>query len=115
MRSYVLANNTAHYDAVIAELEARGTPNDPGVRKRSRLSPGRRSLFQGSRQRNDRRLVSLTGFSLVGGPAYNDSTSATKMLGELDVPYVAAHALEFQTIEEWESFGSRDCRRLRRR
>ena len=25
------------------------------------------------------------------------------MLGELDVPYIAAHALEFQTIEQWES------------
>ena len=25
------------------------------------------------------------------------------MLGELDVPYVAAHALEFQTLEQWEA------------
>ena len=47
-------------------------------------------------------LVSLTGFSLVGGPAYNDSNSAAEILRELDVPYLAAHALEFQTLEEWE-------------
>ena len=47
-------------------------------------------------------LPSLTGFSLVGGPAYNDSHAAAETLGSLDVPYVAAQALEFQTIEQWE-------------
>jgi magnesium chelatase subunit H len=25
------------------------------------------------------------------------------MLASLDVPYIAAHALEFQSIEQWES------------
>ena len=39
-------------------------------------------------------VVSLTGFSLVGGPAYNDAAGAQALLGELDVPYLAAHALE---------------------
>ncbi|MBT8445571.1 MAG: cobaltochelatase subunit CobN, partial [Gammaproteobacteria bacterium] len=47
-------------------------------------------------------LLSLTGFSLVGGPAYNDATAAEKMLAALDVPYIAAHALEFQSLEHWE-------------
>ena len=41
MRSYILANNTAHYDAVIAALEARGLANDPGFRERPRRSAGR--------------------------------------------------------------------------
>ena len=47
-------------------------------------------------------LVSLTGFSLVGGPAYNDSKAAEAMLAALDVPYIAAHPVEFQTLEQWE-------------
>jgi magnesium chelatase subunit H len=46
-------------------------------------------------------VVSLTGFSLVGGPAYNDSRAAEEMLAALDVPYIAAHPLEFQTIVDW--------------
>ncbi len=36
-------------------------------------------------------LVSLTGFSLVGGPAYNDARAAEETLAKLDVPYVGAH------------------------
>jgi magnesium chelatase subunit H len=46
-------------------------------------------------------LVSLTGFSLVGGPAYNDSPAAIAALAALDAPYVAAHPLEFQTLGQW--------------
>ena len=46
-------------------------------------------------------MVSLTGFSLVGGPAYNDATAAEEILAKLDVPYIAAHPVEFQTLEQW--------------
>ncbi|MFN7857362.1 MAG: magnesium chelatase subunit H, partial [Acidovorax sp.] len=45
--------------------------------------------------------VSLSGFSLVGGPAYNDAKAAEEVLAGLDVPYIAAHPLEFQSIEQW--------------
>jgi hypothetical protein len=31
-------------------------------------------------------VVSLTGFSLVGGPAYNDARAAEEVLAGLDVP-----------------------------
>ena len=47
-------------------------------------------------------VVNLTGFSLVGGPAYNDSAAAEHILAALDVPYVTAHPVEFQTLEQWE-------------
>ena len=33
-------------------------------------------------------LLSLTGFSLVGGPAYNDSSAAEDVLRKLDVNYI---------------------------
>ena len=50
-------------------------------------------------------MVSLTGFSLVGGPAYNDSAAAVTALAGLDVPYIAAHPLEFQTLAQWAASG----------
>jgi magnesium chelatase subunit H len=57
-------------------------------------------------------LVSLTGFSLVGGPAYNDSDAAVTVLRGLDVPYIAAHPLEFQTLGQWAAqFGRAGARR----
>jgi len=46
-------------------------------------------------------LISLTGFSLVGGPAYQDSSAAQTILKRLDIPYISAHALEFQTLGQW--------------
>ena len=59
-------------------------------------------------------LVSLTGFSLVGGPAYNDSDAAIQQLKALDVPYIAAHPLEFQTLEQWTD-SSQGLGRLKQR
>ncbi len=48
-------------------------------------------------------MVSLTGFSLVGGPAYNDARAAEEILASLDVPYLSAFAIEFQNLEQWRS------------
>ena len=47
--------------------------------------------------------MSLTGFSLVGGPAYNNAKAARDVLAALDVPYVTASAVEFQTLEQWRA------------
>ena len=104
MRSYILASNTAHYDAVIAALEAKGLSVIPVFASGLDARPAARAFFfdAAGRPRIDA-FVSLTGFSLVGGPAYNDCQSATQLLGELDVPYLAAYALEFQTLEQWEA------------
>jgi magnesium chelatase subunit H len=46
-------------------------------------------------------LVSLTGFSLVGGPAYNDAKAAEEILARLDVPLIAGQPAELQTLEQW--------------
>ena len=102
MRSYILANNTAHYDAVIEALEARGLAVIPAFASGFDARPAVEAFFQGPGSAKIDVLLSLTGFSLVGGPAYNDSIAAAAMLGALDVPYLAARALEFQTIEPWE-------------
>ena len=103
MRSYLLAGNHAHYDAVIASLEARGLNVVPvfaaGLDARPAIE---KYLLRDGKPTVDG-FISLTGFSLVGGPAYNDAKAAEDMLARLDVPYLAAHALEFQTLENWKS------------
>ncbi|MCJ2046922.1 magnesium chelatase subunit H [Methylobacterium sp. J-078] len=103
MRSYVLAGNTAHYDGVIAALEARGLAVVPAFASGLDNRPAVDAFFRRDGRPTIDALVSLTGFSLVGGPAYNDAAGAQALLAELDVPYLAAHALEFQTLEQWEA------------
>ncbi|MBD0275807.1 MAG: cobaltochelatase subunit CobN, partial [Acetobacteraceae bacterium] len=101
MRSYVLAGNAAHYDGVIAALEARGLRVVPAFASGLDARPAIERFFMRDGAPAVDALVSLTGFSLVGGPAYNDARAAEEILAKLDVPYVAAHPLEFQTIEQW--------------
>jgi magnesium chelatase subunit H len=43
------------------------------------------------------------GFSLVGGPAYNDAPAARAALAALDVPYLSLQTLEFQSVAEWRA------------
>jgi magnesium chelatase subunit H len=46
-------------------------------------------------------VVSLTGFSFVGGPAMNDSDAAAEFLSGLSVPFRSMVSLDVQTIEHW--------------
>jgi magnesium chelatase subunit H len=48
-------------------------------------------------------VVSLTGFSFVGGPAMNDSAAAVEFLRGLNVPFRSAVSLDVQTIEAWRA------------
>ena len=101
MRSYVLAGNAGHYDGVIAALEAQGLRVVPAFASGLDARPAIEAFFMQDGRPTIDALVSLTGFSLVGGPAYNDSRAAEDMLAQLDIPYVAAHPVEFQTLEQW--------------
>ncbi len=100
MRSYILASDTAHYDAVIREMQAAGIAVLPAFAGGLDGRPAINSYFADGKIDA---LVSLTGFSLIGGPAYNDSAAAVDVLKSLDVPYVAAHPIEFQTLGQWAS------------
>lgn len=102
MRAYVLAGDAAHYDAVIAALEAKGLRVIPAFASGLDARPAVEAFFMHDGKPAIDALVSLTGFSLVGGPAYNDAEAAEAMLTALDVPYVAAHALEFQSVDQWQ-------------
>ena len=101
MRSYVLSSDTAHYDAVIRSFEEKGIRVIPAFAGGLDSRPAMEAFFRQNGATKIDVLVSLTGFSLVGGPAYNDAAAAVKILKELNVPYVAAHPLEFQTLEQW--------------
>lgn len=102
MRSYVLAGNADHYNGVITALEARGLRVIPAFATGLDQRPAIDAFFHdvSGASRIDA-LVSLTGFSLVGGPAYNDAKAAEDILARLDVPYLAVHPVEFQTLEQW--------------
>ncbi len=102
MRSYILASDTAHYDSVIRALEARGLKV---VAAFAGGLDGRPAIAEYHQGKIDA-LLSLTGFSLVGGPAYNDSPAAVETLQALNVPYMVAHPLEFQTLGQWAASGT---------
>ena len=104
MRSYLLAGDAAHYDAVIDALEAKGLRVIPAFASGLDGRPAIEAFFKDEAgAATVDAVVSLTGFSLVGGPAYNDAKAAEDALAALDVPYLAAHALEFQSLDAWSA------------
>jgi magnesium chelatase subunit H len=103
MRSYILAGDTLHYDGVISALEARGLTVVPAFAAGLDARPAVETYFMENGRATVDAVVSLTGFSLVGGPAFNDSNAAVEMLRQMDVPYISGQALEFQSIEEWRA------------
>jgi len=103
MRSYLLAGNAAHYDGVIAALEARGLNVIPAFASGLDARPAvERFFIEADGRIKVDAVVSLTGFSLVGGPAYNDAKAAEELLAKLDVPYLAALPVEFQSLAQWQ-------------
>ena len=101
LRSYLLGSDTGHYDGVIAAMEARGLTVIPAFASGLDARPAIERFFMKDGRTSVDAVVSLTGFSLVGGPAYNDTAAAETVLTQLDVPYLAAHPLEFQTLQAW--------------
>jgi magnesium chelatase subunit H len=124
MRPQIVSNARKHYDALIHAIEAEGLdviaaistlmdnreacekffiesktkdqrPKSEGTidnRQRTTDSAGRSRVSQ---------IVSLTGFSFVGGPAMNDSDAASEFLSQLNIPYRSLVSLDAQTIESW--------------
>jgi len=101
MRSYLLAGNADHYDGVITAMEARGLRVIPAFATGLDSRPAIDAFFIKDGRPTIDALVSLTGFSLVGGPAYNDAKAAEDILARLDVPYIAVTPVEFQTLDQW--------------
>ncbi|CAN1125044.1 Magnesium-chelatase subunit ChlH, chloroplastic [Linum perenne] len=102
-RSHIVTGDEGHYVAVIMEMEAKGAKVIPifaggldfsGPVEKYFIDPVTKKPMVNS-------VVSLTGFALVGGPARQDHPRAVEALMKLDVPYLVAVPLVFQTTEEW--------------
>ena len=109
MRPQVISKTSRHYDGLIKAIENEGLSVIPAI---ATLMDNREAVSQffvhhpkSKEQRpkaNVSQIVSLTGFSFVGGPAMNDSAAASQFLTELNIPYRSAVSLDTQTIEAWQ-------------
>ncbi len=134
MRPQIVSNARKHYDALIRAIEAEGFGVIPAIStlmdnrevcerffvEQAETSEGRKQKAEGRKQfatdhgqlaanpdskSRVSQIVSLTGFSFVGGPAMNDSEAAVDFLRDLNIPYRSLVSLDVQTIESWrESF-----------
>ncbi|MCA1603665.1 MAG: cobaltochelatase subunit CobN, partial [Acidobacteria bacterium] len=121
MRPQVVSKTTKHYDALIHAIEGEGLSVIPAIstlmdnREACQkffidTSPSPKSKIQATdngqlttdkQQSRVSQIVSLTGFSFVGGPAMNDSLAASAFLTNLNRPYRSAVSLDTQSIEAW--------------
>jgi magnesium chelatase subunit H len=130
MRPQVVSQTTKHYDALIRAIESEGLSVIPALStlmdnreavskffvddsmskaqkpkaKDQRPKAGAKTTDDGLRTTDKSRvsqIVSLTGFSFVGGPAMNDSEAAAEFLRQLNRPYRSAVSLDTQTIDAW--------------
>lgn len=115
MRPQIVSRTRKHYDGLIRAIEAEGLSVIPAIstfmdnreacakffvqdqRPKSKVQIKTRSRVS--------QIVSLTGFSFVGGPAMNDSEAAAKFLRELNRPFRSCVSLDMQTIESWQESG----------
>ena len=101
MRPQVVSKTTRHYDALIRAIEAEGLSVVPAIATLMDNREAVSKFFVEKGKKNVSQIVSLTGFSFVGGPAMNDSVAASEFLRELNLPYRSAVSLDTQTIEAW--------------
>ena len=103
MRPQVISKTTRHYDALINAIEGQGLSVIPAIATLMDNREAVSKFFVESAETKARvsQIVSLTGFSFVGGPAMNDSAAASEFLRALNIPYRSAVSLDTQTIEAW--------------
>ncbi|MEK6287483.1 MAG: cobaltochelatase subunit CobN [Acidobacteriota bacterium] len=120
MRPQIISDARRHYDGLIRAIEEEGLCVIPAISTFMDNRDACRKFFvedldvvgrakpeeQGSKRNGGGKprvsqVVSLTGFSFVGGPAMNDSQAAAEFLKRLDVPFRSMVSLDIQTIESW--------------
>eukprot|EP00271_Cylindrocystis_brebissonii_P014404 TRINITY_DN35755_c0_g1_i1.p1 TRINITY_DN35755_c0_g1~~TRINITY_DN35755_c0_g1_i1.p1 ORF type:complete len:1439 (+),score=315.55 TRINITY_DN35755_c0_g1_i1:313-4317(+) len=102
-RSHIVTGDDGHYASIVMELESMGAKVVPIFAGGLDFSqPVERFFIDPITGRSlVDCVVSLTGFALVGGPASQDHPRAVQALMKLDVPYLVALPLVFQTTDEW--------------
>lgn len=132
MRPQIVSKTRLHYDCLIRAIEAEGLSVVPAI---STLMDNREACEKFFVQKEEKKgkgkkrtanaeidsgptadgltahsrvsqIVSLTGFSFVGGPAMNDSEAAARYLSDLNRPFRSVVSLDVQTIEAWEQSGT---------
>jgi len=103
-KSHINTKDDTHYVSLISELESRGSRVVPIYSGGLDFSgPVADYFYDASGQTIVDTVINLTGFALVGGPASQDHKKAAKVLKKLNVPYMCAVPLVFQSFEEWQS------------
>ena len=124
MRPQIISRTRKAYDGLIRAIEAEGLSVLPVISTlmdnreacgKYFVDDGRWTMDNGEHASDHRpssisnrpssrvsQIVSLTGFSFVGGPAMNDSEAAAKFLRELNRPFRSAVSLDMQTVESWQ-------------
>jgi magnesium chelatase subunit H len=129
MRPQIVSKTRKHYDGLIRAIEAEGLSVIPAIstlmdnrqacekfflkpaskvqsprsKAKSRATNNGQLTIDRNRESRVSQIVSLTGFSFVGGPAMNDSEAAAEFLGGLNVPFRSMVSLDTQTIESWRA------------
>jgi len=101
MRTNVVSGTRGHYDALVRAVEREGLAALPVISTFMDNRDACSNFFVEEGQARVSQIVSLTGFSFVGGPAMNDSEAAVEFLKGLNVPLRSAVSLDVQTIESW--------------
>ncbi|MFY9555107.1 MAG: cobaltochelatase subunit CobN [Blastocatellia bacterium] len=118
MRPQIISDARRHYDGLIRAIEREGLSVIPAIstfmdnreacgrffvdeRKDEVAGNGGTPSQELGRKSRVSQILSLTGFSFVGGPAMNDSEAAAEFLKELGVPFRSMVSLDVQTIENW--------------
>jgi magnesium chelatase subunit H len=104
LRPQVISRARRHYDFLIRAIEDEGLGVIPVTTTFLDNRDACRAFFMEADSRpRISQIVSLTGFSFVGGPVKNDSRAAAEFLKRLDVPLRSIVSLDVQTIEDWQS------------
>ncbi len=102
MRPQIISEARQHYDGLIRAIEREKLSVIPAISTFMDNRDACREFFIEEGKARVSQIVSLTGFSFVGGPAMNDATASVEFFKELDVPFRSLVSLDVQTIENWE-------------
>jgi len=104
-KSHINTGDAGHYISLISELEARGARVVCIYSGGLDFSGPIKDYFFSAKSKQPKVdcVINLTGFALVGGPASQDHPKAVETLNSLNVPYLCAVPLVFQSFQEWQA------------
>lgn len=103
MRPQIVSDARRHYDFLIRCIEEEGLAVIPALSTFMDNREACRAFFVDGSGPRVSQIVSLTGFSFVGGPARHDGKAAKEFLTGLNVPLRSLVSLDIQSIESWEA------------